>query len=295
MTPETGVKAIARTQSDVQMADLLDDDVRDDALQFEAAGLYLDLRRQKIDLSGWRALLDQAERLKVSEKIAHLFAGEIVNGTEQRPALHPACRNPALLGDAPAGAALVETRKKTRAFADLVGRPDVLDGHPVRRIVNIGIGGSDLGPRFVYDALKAYRREGIETRFVSNLDPADLDDALEGADAETTLILVISKSFTTQETLMNARAARSWIIERLGEAGVAPRFAAATACPDKAREFGLEDARIFPFPDGVEAAIEAGATAILQPGGSVRDDEVVAACDRLGATMVFTGQRHFRH
>lgn len=251
MTPETGVKAIARTQSDVQMADLLDDDVRDDALQFEAAGLYLDLRRQKIDLSGWRVLLDQAERLKVSEKIAQLFAGEIVNGTEQRPALHPACRNPALLGDALAGAALVETRKKTRAFADLVGRPNVLDGHPVRRIVNIGIGGSDLGPRFVYDALKAYRREGIETRFVSNLDPADLDDALEGADAETTLILVISKSFTTQETLMNARAARSWIIERLGEAGVAPRFAAATACPDKAREFGLEDARIFPFPDGV--------------------------------------------
>lgn len=251
MTPETAMKAVAGAQAGVRMADLLADTTRDEALQFEAAGLYLDLRRQNLDLAGWRALLDQAESLKVGDRIARLFAGEIVNGTEKRPALHPACRNTALLGDAPAGAALSRARDKTRAFADLVGRPDLLDGHPVRRIVNIGIGGSDLGPRFVYDALKAYRREGIETRFVSNLDPADLDDALEGADAETTLILVISKSFTTQETLMNARAARSWIVERLGEAGVAPRFAAATACPDKAKAFGLEEARIFPFPDGV--------------------------------------------
>lgn len=251
MTPETSMKAIAGAQAGVPMADLLADAARNEALQFEAAGLYLDLRRQKLDLAGWRALVGLAESLKVSDRIAHLFAGEIVNGTEQRPALHPACRNAALLGDAPAGTALTQARQKTRAFADLVGRPDLLDGHPVRRIVNIGIGGSDLGPRFVYDALKAYRRDGIETRFVSNLDPADLDDALEGADAETTLILVISKSFTTQETLMNARAARAWIVERLGEAGVAPRFAAATACPDRAQAFGLEEARIFPFPDGV--------------------------------------------
>lgn len=251
MTPETTMKAIAGAQAGVRMADLLADKARDEALQFEAAGLYLDLRRQNLDLAGWRALLDQAESLKVGDRIARLFAGEIVNGTEKRPALHPACRNAALLGDAPAGAALTQAREKTRAFADLVGQPDLLDGHPVRRIVNIGIGGSDLGPRFVYDALKAYRRDGIETRFVSNLDPADLDDALEGAEAETTLILVISKSFTTQETLMNARAARNWIVERLGEAGVAPRFAAATACPDKAKTFGLEEARIFPFPDGV--------------------------------------------
>ena len=251
MTPETGVKAIAATQTGVTMADLLDDAARDAALQFEAAGLYLDLRRQKLDLAGWRALLAEAERLNVGAHIQRLFCGETVNGTEQRPALHPACRNTALLGGASAGTALASARDKTRAFADRVAQPDVLNGHPVRRIVNIGIGGSDLGPRFVYDALKAYRRDGIETRFVSNLDPADLDDALEGAEAETTLILVISKSFTTQETLMNARAARAWIVERLGEAGVGPRFAAATACPDKARAFGLEDARIFPFPDGV--------------------------------------------
>lgn len=251
MTPETGLKGIARTQADIRMADVLDDPARDAALQFEAAGLYLDLRRQKLDLSGWRSLLQQAGHVQVAEQIGRLFRGEIVNPTEHRPALHPACRNPALLGQSPFGAALSEAREKTRAFATQLTRPDALDGHPVRRIVNIGIGGSDLGPRFVYDALKAFRRQGIETRFVSNLDPADLDDALEGADAETTLILVVSKSFTTQETLMNGGAARKWIVERLGEQAVAPRFAAATAAPDKARDFGLEEGRIFPFPDGV--------------------------------------------
>lgn len=251
MTPETAMKAIAGAQASVRMADLVADAARDEALQFEAAGLYLDLRRQKIDLAGWRALLKQAEVLQLREKIASLFKGEIVNVTEGRPALHPACRNPDLLGGSQTGVVLSEAREKTRAFANLVMRDDALDGHPVRRIVNIGIGGSDLGPRFVYDALKAFRRDGVEARFVSNLDPADLDDALDGADAETTLILVVSKSFTTQETLMNGRAARNWIVERLGEAGVAPRFAAATAAPDKARAFGLEDERIFPFPDGV--------------------------------------------
>jgi glucose-6-phosphate isomerase len=146
---------------------------------------------------------------------------------------------------------LTEARARTRRFADDVGRGDLLDGHPVSRIVNIGIGGSDLGPRMVYDALKAFRRSGIEARFVSNLDPADLDDALEGADPETTLILVISKSFTTQETLMNAQAARAWLAAALGDAGADARFAAATAAPDKAAMFGVCEDRIFPFEAGV--------------------------------------------
>lgn len=233
------------------MADLFADATRDAALQFEAAGLYMDLRRQKLAYASWRSLLQMADTLDVAGKIARLFEGDIVNGTEQRPALHAACRNPAILNNPSLVAELVQARARTRAFSELAGQAHALDGHPVRRVVNIGIGGSDLGPRFVYDALKAYRREGIETRFVSNLDPADLDDALEGAEPETTLILVVSKSFTTQETLMNARVARAWIVERLGESGVSARFAAATASPERARAFGLDDAQIFPFPDGV--------------------------------------------
>ncbi|HCR65431.1 MAG TPA: glucose-6-phosphate isomerase, partial [Oceanicaulis sp.] len=87
--------------------------------------------RQKLTLPTWRALVERADILGVDERLAALFAGEIVNGTEQRPALHPACRNPALLGESDAAAAMIATRKKTRAFADLMGRPDALDGHPV--------------------------------------------------------------------------------------------------------------------------------------------------------------------
>ena len=118
MTPETSMKAIAGAQAGVPMADLLADAARNEALQFEAAGLYLDLRRQKLDLAGWGALVDLAESLKVGDRIAHLFAGEIVNGTEKRPALHPACRNAALLGDAPAGANARVTRA-TMNFSEM--------------------------------------------------------------------------------------------------------------------------------------------------------------------------------
>jgi glucose-6-phosphate isomerase len=233
------------------MADLLAETGRDDALQFKAAGLELDARRQRLDLEAWKALLSLAEQLKAPAKIAGLMAGETVNITEGRPALHTACRNASRLKDTALVARLTKARARTRAFCTSLEAPDVLDGHPVKRIVNIGIGGSDLGPRMVYDALKAFRRPGMEARFVSNLDPADLDDALEGAEPETTLVLVVSKSFTTQETLMNARAARAWLAAKLGEEGADARFAAATAAPDKAEAFGLDPSRIFPFEDGV--------------------------------------------
>jgi glucose-6-phosphate isomerase len=233
------------------LSDLLSEPGRDAALQIEAPGLALDLRRQRLDLQTWSALQAAGAAAGAADYLAAIARGDIVNPTEGRPALHVACRNPARLADAALAGRLREARARTRAFCDGLAAPDGLDGAPVRRIVNIGIGGSDLGPRMVYDALKAFRRPGMEARFVSNLDPADLDDALEGADPETTLILVISKSFTTQETLMNARAARGWLVAALGEAGANRRFAAATAAPEKAVDFGLDDARIFPFEDGV--------------------------------------------
>jgi len=250
MTPEQLAAHGVRLDA-MSMAEILSEPDRDGALTFEAAGLTLDARRQRLDLTAWRVLCDWATALDAPARLAALYTGEQVNRTEARPALHPACRKASRLDNADLADMLTRTRARTAAFADQCGAPDVLDGHPVRRVVNIGIGGSDLGPRFVYDALKAYRRAGMQVRFVSNLDPADLEDALEGAAPETTLFLVISKSFTTQETLMNAKAARAWVVEHLGEAGVRARFAAATACPEKARDFGLEDACIFPFPDGV--------------------------------------------
>lgn len=243
--------AHASRLAQARMADLLTEPGRDEALQFSAAGLQLDARRQRLDLNAWADLLALARALDAPTKIAALMAGDIVNVTEGRPALHAACRDASRLNDKALAARLIEARMRTRAFCASLAAPGVLDGHPVKRIVNIGIGGSDLGPRMVYDALKAFRRPGMDARFVSNLDPADLDDALEGAEPETTLVLVVSKSFTTQETLMNARAARAWLAASLGEEGADARFAAATAAPDKAAAFGLDPARIFPFEDGV--------------------------------------------
>lgn len=227
------------------------DEVRDRALVFSAAGLMLDARKQRLDAKAWSALLDLLGKSDFEARRAALFSGAIVNETEGRPALHPALRNPDRLDDTDLAERIRQARRATASFAMRAGGNEFLEGHPLRRVVNIGIGGSDLGPRFVYDALKPWRRDGVEARFVSNLDPADLDDALEGAEPETTFFCVTSKSFTTQETLMNANAARVWLAEKLGDTGANMRFAAATAAPDKARAFGIEPSHIFPFEEGV--------------------------------------------
>lgn len=227
------------------------DQARDDALALSAAGLTLDARKQRLDADAWNALLDLARGSDLEDRRAALFAGRVVNETEDRPALHPGLRNPDVLEDGATAERIRRARRATASFAMRAGESEFIEGYPLRRVVNIGIGGSDLGPRFVCDALKAWRREGVEAHFVSNLDPADLDDALDGAEPETTFFCVTSKSFTTQETLMNANAARDWLKERLGPAGANLRFAAATAAPDKAREFGIEPSHIFPFEEGV--------------------------------------------
>lgn len=224
---------------------------RDRALVLSANGITLDARKQRLTLEVWTALMNLARECEVEARRDALLKGHIVNETEGRPALHPALRDPSRLDDPEVEDRIRKARDLTSSFALKMEDPNGLDGHPVRRVVNIGIGGSDLGPRFVYDAMKSYRREGVEARFVSNLDPADMDDALEGADPETTLVCVTSKSFTTQETLMNANVARAWLAASLGEDGANKRFAAATAAPDKARAFGVDADQIFPFDEGV--------------------------------------------
>lgn len=252
MTDFSALDPHARRLGETSLAELVGRDrERDASLVVEGAGLMLDARKQRLDASAWSALLDLASGSDLAERRSALFSGGIVNETERRPALHPGLRNPDRLTDGDLAGRIRAAREATSRFAMRAGERDVLAGHPVRRVVNIGIGGSDLGPRFVYDALKADRRAGMEARFVSNLDPADLDDALEGADPQTTLFCVVSKSFTTQETLMNAQAARAWLVEQVGEEGANIRFCAATAAPDKARAFGIDPAQIFPFEDGV--------------------------------------------
>ncbi|KAA5802339.1 glucose-6-phosphate isomerase [Alkalicaulis satelles] len=281
--------AHARRLAGADMRTLIAEPGRDDALVLEAAGLVFDARRQRLDLQAWKALLNTAQDARLPEAFAAMARGDVINTTESRPVLHMACRNPDRLADPALASRLRGARERTAAFADAIGAPDALAGHPVRRIVNIGIGGSDLGPRFIYDALKAWRREGVEARFVSNLDPADLDDALEGAEPETTLVVIVSKSFTTQETLMNGQAARGWLAARLGEKGADARLCAATAAPDKAAEFGVDPARIFPFEGGVggryslwspagiaiELAVGAKVYARLLHGARVMDDDAL--------------------
>ncbi len=225
---------------------------RDEALKLEGAGLTLDARKQRLDLDALEALRALLAGDAFLQARAELLAGGIVNATEHRPALHAALRDPARLADAAAAGRLREARARTRAFAEACAAGlDVLGGKPPTRIVNIGIGGSDLGPRLVWDALKAFRRPGVDLRFVSNLDPADLDDALEGADFETTLVTVTSKSFRTQETLLNALAARGRIAASLGEAEASARFLAATANPEAAHGFGVRPEHVFAFDEGV--------------------------------------------
>ena len=272
------------------MVDLMAEAGRDAALQFSAPFLTLDARRQRLDLVAWSALVGAARIAGVPAYLAAIARGDQVNPTEGRPSLHVACRNPDRLSDAALADRLRQARARTRSFCEALAAPDALDGAPVRRIVNIGVGGSDLGPRMINEALKAYRRPGMEVRFVSNLDPADLEDALEGAGPETTLVLVVSKSFTTQETLMNALAARDWLSAGLGEAGANLRFAAATAAPDKAAEFGIAPERIFPFEDGVggrysfwspaglslEASLGSDVYDQLLAGGRAMDDHALS-------------------
>ena len=228
------------------------DSKRANRLLVRHAGIELDASKQRIDIPAWEALLGLAEKSGLSSRIQSLLGGETVNASEGRPALHPAYRQGADIAGSPEAGIVTKTQAETRAFATRVRsgayKPS---GKAIRRVINIGIGGSDLGPRLVADALSDFATGGIELRFVASLDPHDLDDALEGCDPEAVLFIVASKSFSTQETLMSAQAARAWLVSKIGEAQAGAHFAAASAARDKAEAFGLDPALIFDFPDWV--------------------------------------------
>jgi len=226
-----------------------------DRLSLEAAGLSLDLSKQPWSLADLTVALDLARAAGVEAARAALFAGEIVNPSEQRPALHMALR-------APDGAAFhaqgrlisgeVEaTRHAMRAFATDVrsGQRRGATGQPFEAIVHIGIGGSDLGPRLVWEALRELS-PAIDLRFAANVDPGELAQALTGLDPARTLVVTVSKTFTTQETLTNAEAARAWLRAALGPASDA-HLVAVSAAPDKARAFGVLADQVFGFWDWV--------------------------------------------
>jgi len=225
-------------------------------LTIEAAGLTLDLSKQPWSLADVVGMVDLARMARVEAARARLLGGEVVNRSEKRPALHVALRAPAGAGLKAAGVEVSgevdATREAMRRFADGVRSGSITgaEGRPFRAILHIGIGGSDLGPRLIWEALKPLDPD-IELRFAANVDPAELAQAITGLDPAETLVVVVSKTFTTLETLANAEAARAWLRTALGEKAADAHLAAVSAAPDRAQAFGVPADRVFAFWDWV--------------------------------------------
>ncbi|MCG7459723.1 glucose-6-phosphate isomerase [Corynebacterium tuberculostearicum] len=222
---------------------------------FDAAGLHVDLSKNLIDGDVVKQLVEVAKAADLEARRDAMFAGEHINNTEDRAVLHTALRIPVeddLSVDGQDVAADVhEVLGRMRDFATALRSGAWLGhtGHTIKKVVNIGIGGSDLGPAMAAKALRSYEVAGISAEFVSNVDPADMAATLDGLDAESTLFIIASKTFTTQETLTNAHAARRWLIEQFDgdESAVAKHFVAVSTNAEKVAEFGIDTENMFPF------------------------------------------------
>jgi glucose-6-phosphate isomerase len=238
----------------------LADDERRSLLTVEACGLRVDLTRQRLDGKILSLLIELAERQGVGERIEATFAGERINTTEDRSVLHTALRLPpgsALEVEGVDVAAEVhEVLDRMSQFAEAIrdGSRTAHDGGRFEAIVNIGIGGSNLGPQMATAALRSFSDPSLEVRFVSNVDPADLTAQLDGLNPKRTLFIVCSKTFTTLETLTNATAAREWLLAGTGgdTAAVASQMVAVSTATDEVRAFGIDpEAGMFGFWDWV--------------------------------------------
>ena len=227
-------------------------------MSLEEAGLFLDYSKNRLDDEGFRRLFALAEAVNLPESIEAMFSGEAINRTESRAVLHTALRAPAgqkikVDGEdvVPEVHAVLERMSR---FAESLreGRWTGMGGRRIRHVVNLGIGGSDLGPRMAYRALRPYAHPEIEILFVSNVDGRDLEAVLEGLDPAETLFIVCSKTFTTQETLTNATAARDWLLQGLGNASaVAQHFVAVSTNREAVEAFGIRPENMFGFWDWV--------------------------------------------
>ncbi|UFN45384.1 glucose-6-phosphate isomerase [Nocardioides okcheonensis] len=238
------------------------DPERATALAREAGDLHVDLSRTFLHGDLLERLLALAEQTRVLERRDAMFAGEHVNPTEDRAVLHTALRLPADATLEVDGQDVVadvhEVLERVYAFASKVrsGEWTGVTGRRIETVVNIGIGGSDLGPVMAYEALAPYRQDGLSCRFISNIDPTDAAQSLEGIDPETTLFIVSSKTFGTLETLTNARLCRAWLLDHLPagtdrEAAVAQHFVAVSTALDKVADFGIDPDNAFGFWDWV--------------------------------------------
>ncbi|MFI5003545.1 MAG: glucose-6-phosphate isomerase [Solirubrobacterales bacterium] len=234
------------------------DPERGERLVAEGAGLYLDYSKNRVTDETLGLLVALAEQSGLAGRIEAMFAGERINVSENRAVLHVALRMPkgtSLIVDGVDVVGQVhEVLERMSAFAERVRAGEWLGhtGRPIRSVVNIGIGGSDLGPVMAYEALRHYTRRDMTFRFVSNVDATDFVEATRDLDPQETLFVVSSKTFTTQETMTNARSAREWSLAALAdEAAIAKHFVAVSTNAEEVAKFGIDTANMFGFWDWV--------------------------------------------
>ncbi|MCI1219930.1 MAG: glucose-6-phosphate isomerase [Bifidobacterium sp.] len=240
---------------------------RVDKLSFDAGDLHFDLSKNLIKPETLALFADLAKAVKLDERTKAMYTGVHINNTEDRAVLHTVLRRPAtdegkfIVDGQDTVKDVREVLSRIYAFADKVrsGEWTGVSGKKITTVVNIGIGGSDLGPVMVYEALKAYADAGISARYISNIDPNDMAEKTKGLDPETTLFIIVSKTFTTLETLTNAREARAWLLKGLKAAGavdgsdeknaeaVSKHFVAVSTNLEKVAEFGIDPANAFGF------------------------------------------------
>lgn len=249
--------------------DFAGDPQRAERLTFTCADLRVDLSKNFLDDAILEAFVQLGSAVDLAGRFRAMIHGQHINVTEDRAVLHTALRRPRadvlVVDDQDVVADVHDTLDRVYAFADKVrsGEWRGVTGKKIRTVVNIGIGGSDLGPVMVYEALSPYVHDRIRCRFVSNIDPADMAEKTADLDPQTTLFIVASKTFTTLETLTNARMARDWLWASLAQAGVlddtdearadavAAHFVAVSTALDKVAEFGIDPANAFGFWDWV--------------------------------------------
>jgi glucose-6-phosphate isomerase len=256
-------RALERHHAEVRDLHLRDlfagDPDRGRRLTAEAAGLYLDFSKNRVTGETLRLLVELAEQSGLRARTEAMFSGARINVTEDRAVLHVALRAPAGSSILVDGQDVVpevhRVLDRMAAFAEQV-RSGAWTGHtgrPIRNVVNVGIGGSDLGPVMAYEALRHYATRDLVLRFVSNVDATDFAEATRDLRADETLFVVVSKTFTTQETMTNARTARAWLLEQLGgdEAAVARHFVAVSTNAERVAAFGIDPENMFGFWDWV--------------------------------------------
>nr|VFJ68805.1 MAG: glucose-6-phosphate isomerase [Candidatus Kentron sp. FW] len=254
----TKLKTHHKEMAGIHMRDLFAEDPgRFERFHTEACGLMMDYSKHRIRSETMNLLTDLARESDLDGWIGRMMGGERINNTEDRAVLHAALRYRGV--DAfPAGSKDVmpgvrDVLGRIRRFTEEVqsGTWRGYTGQPIEAVVNIGIGGSDLGPVMATRALGAYQHERLTGYFISNLDATQLTEALDGLDPATTLFIIASKTFTTQETLTNANSAREWFVSRVGEDAVAKHFVAVSTALDRTSAFGISPANVFEFWDWV--------------------------------------------